>query len=121
MGNRVVKASPVVGHYIAADFLKNKVINDGNRYLLTNSIHSIDYKKLNHICNVSINQINRVEKPLTKADLISILMKINPVYINHYDEIYKYMSVKDLNYMIRHEVYNNCVKDVMEYKPEFRE
>ena len=35
MGNRVIKASPIVGHYIAADFLKNKVINDGNRYLLT--------------------------------------------------------------------------------------
>ena len=121
MGNRAIKSSPVVGHYIASEFLKNKIVNDGNKYLMKNSPSKDTFNKLNHICNVSINQVNRVEKPLTKADLISILMKINPIYINHYDEIYKYMSVKDLNYMIRHEVYNNCIKDVMEYKPIFRE
>jgi len=49
-------------------------------------------------------QLSRNDKDLTKIDLIAILVKLNPN--NNYLNAYKDLSIKDLNFLIRHSLYN---------------
>lgn len=109
MGNKVVKSGVPVGHFIAADFLKNKIWNDGYKLVISNPELELKVKK---ICNISCKQVSRVNKNLTKTDLLAILIKINPIYKVHYDDMHKYLSFSDLNYIIRHEIYNDSISHI---------
>jgi hypothetical protein len=109
MGNKIVKTGVPTGHFIAAEFLQNKIWNDGYKLVISNPELEDKVKK---ICNLSTKQVSRVDKNLTKTDLIAILIKLNPIYKIHYDDMYKYLSFKDLNYIIRHEVYNNSISHI---------
>jgi hypothetical protein len=68
--------------------------------------------KVKKICTLSVKQVSRVDKNLTKTDLLAILIKLNPIYKIHYDDMYKYLSFSDLNYIIRHEVYNDSISHI---------
>ena len=113
MGNRVVKARPRIEHFVASEFLQSRIWNDGYNFFYKNKHLE---KEIKFICNTSCNQLSRVNKSLTKTDLIAILIKINPTYKYACYDMHKYLSINDLNYIIRHEVYSNCVKDVLDKK-----
>jgi len=115
MGNRIYKPKLPQHNFIAAEFLKNKIWNDGyKQFYKTKHLE----KEIKYVCNVACKQLNRNNEPLTKTDLISILIKINPIYTNEYDELHKYLSINDLNFIIRYEIYNNCIKDIFENKKD---
>lgn len=115
MRNRVLKVNNskknIIGHYISSQFLINKIWDDGSRYIVKNPK---SFKETLKICELTTNQVDRVVKPLTKTDLIAILFKISPIYKFDYQFINKYYSIKDLNYIIRYEIYKNSINDIFD-------
>jgi len=113
MGNRVLRINNskknIIGHYIDSRFLINKIWDDGSRYIIK---QPNSFKKTIKICELTTNQVDRVVKPLNKTDLIAILFKISPMYRFDYQYINKYYSIKDLNYLIRYEIYKNTIDDI---------
>jgi hypothetical protein len=116
MGNRVVKLNCKVereiGNHLMTEFLTCRIINDANIQIFRNMDDKPKIEDIKKVANISIDQINRTDKPLTKVDLMAILIKINPIYKNNCYDLSKVLSVKDLNYIIRSEVYCNSIEEM---------
>lgn len=56
--------------------------------------------------NTAIQQVERGDKPLTKADLVAVILCMKPEYISKVDEMQASFTVKDCNALIRNIVYN---------------
>jgi hypothetical protein len=116
MGNRVVKLNckleREIGNHLMTEFLTCRIINDANIQIFRNMDDKPKIEDIKKVANISIDQINRTDKPLTKVDLMAILIKINPIYKNNCYDLSKVLSVKDLNYIIRSEVYCNSIEEM---------
>ncbi len=58
------------------------------------------------LINTAIQQIDRNNKTLIKADLIAIVLSLKPDYINMINELQTKFTVEDLNSLIRNIIYD---------------
>ncbi len=58
------------------------------------------------LINTAIQQIDRNNKTLIKADLIAIILSLKPDYINMINELQTKFTVEDLNSLIRNIIYD---------------
>ena len=58
------------------------------------------------IVMIALEQLDRDDKPLQKADLIAIVLALKPEYVHSMDRISKQFTVKELNALIRTIVYD---------------
>ena len=96
MGNRAVKLNCKVereiGNHLMTEFLTCRIINDANIQIFRNMDDKPKIEDIKKVANISVEQINRIDKPLTKVDLMAILIKINPIYKNNCYDLSKVLS-----------------------------
>jgi hypothetical protein len=88
----------VVGEYRQNMFTPNTT----NQVIATNNEN---FAKMFSITETAKRQLEREGDPLTKADLVAIVIALNPVYQKHIDTLQK-NTMKDLNALIRTIVYD---------------
>lgn len=112
MGNRVVKNRVNIDYNEAIYFIKNKILNDAVAVYKYNPERKLDIAKT---CDVSFIQINRGNNDLNKKDLVAIYAKLTNNNIAH-ENLIKHLSKKDLNCLIRTEIYRDIIEDRFEEK-----
>lgn len=112
MGNKSSKKNTTQIVNSSSNIISNKVekIEKKQEELINifknDKIDAKTFNELNTLAELSKNQLNRQDLPLTKNDLIAILVRLNPVMLKDIDMISKNYSVKDLNRLIRSIIYD---------------
>lgn len=102
------KISAIHARSVATSDIKQKldiVVDDICNAKTNNSITNQDFAKAIAIAETAKTQLSREGEALTKADLIAIIIALNPGYMQHLSAL-KSNTVKDLNALIRTIIYD---------------
>ena len=112
MGNRVAKNSIRVDYEEVSSFIKDKILKDASTVIKYDPSLRENVLKT---CSISINQLDRLNDNLNKKDLVAIYAKLTNNNVRHEDLI-KFLSKKDLNCLIRYEVYRDIIENKFDKK-----